>query len=159
MKTERIPMTGELVELAACPFCPVKPPLTTQRIVVEIPRRGWAVRCIECGTTGPLCERSEQAIPAWNTRAPTDSVLREAAFEVEEWLRDMPINFPFPIEGRKCADLLRTALSSTPTPGGMTGEQKQASISAEAGLDGEIRGAGRFLRKAFPEIFAPTPEA
>ena len=56
------------MELAACPFCPTEPPFVTQRVVVEIPRRGWAVRCIECGTTGPLCEKPEQAGPAWNKR-------------------------------------------------------------------------------------------
>lgn len=48
-----------------CPFCPNE---SGSIHPVNIPRQGVAVRCMDCGCTGPACETEAKAREAWNRR-------------------------------------------------------------------------------------------
>ena len=127
MKTEKTPMTGESVEVKALVKCPKCDGVGMQSEREAFPGKPWA--CSMCVGAGKIKDRR---------RAPTDSALREAA---EKFVKQIDMIHEHPqykavwdshyVHGGQYKgpqykvelDALRAALSSTATPGGMTGEQ------------------------------------
>ncbi len=65
-------------ELASCPFCGGEASFSEWRY-----DHGWEryVHCLECGARGPECDNREDAIAAWNRRAPVPPALGSATIQ------------------------------------------------------------------------------
>jgi hypothetical protein len=57
-------------KLLPCPFCPNG--IAEKERIFMI---GWAIKCKSCGASSPVKDRLEDAIVAWNTRAPVKRVI------------------------------------------------------------------------------------